>query len=50
MTDKLIDPQGNVREVLRCLPGGKLDMLDRKRTRFGMFLHREVKYWPRGEK
>jgi hypothetical protein len=34
-------------EVIRTLPGGKLDLLDRERTYFSMRYHREVKMWER---
>jgi hypothetical protein len=34
-------------EVIRVLPGGKLDLFDRARSRFTMRYHREVRTWER---
>lgn len=45
--DKFSDGHGHVWEVIRTLPGGKLDMMDRARTYFCMRYHRDVCTWDR---
>lgn len=44
--DKLSDGK-HVWEVIRTLPGGKVDLFDRQRSYFTMRYHREVKHWER---
>lgn len=34
-------------EVIRVLPGGKLDLFDKQRSMFSMYYHRQVEHWER---
>jgi hypothetical protein len=45
--DKFSDGRGNIWEVIDRFPGGKLDMLDRKRTYFCTRYHKDVIQWER---
>ena len=45
--DTFKTPSGFVEEVIRVLPGGKIDLFDRERCRFHMRYHRDVKTWER---
>lgn len=45
--DKFSDGLGHIWEVIRTYPGGRLDMMDRARTRFGFWEHKEVRTWER---
>ena len=42
--DKFIS-NGVTFEVIETRPGGKIDLFDRKNTRFVTRLHKEVKLW-----
>lgn len=44
--DKFLS-NGIVLEVIETRPGGKVDLFDRKNTRFVTRLHKEVKLWGR---
>jgi hypothetical protein len=41
--DKFKSQSGTIWEVIRTIPGGKLDLFDRDKTRFAMYYHRQVR-------